>query len=183
VRFYPEVPARRLTTMLRDGLLLVLLVLLAWLGLKVHDSVDELSVLGSGVKKVGDSVPFIGDPVKDLGERGEDSVHHLANVLGLVTFGIPALLLLWRMLPDRIAQIRSLTAAARVLRARDDPESRRALAQRAAFSLPYGQLLGYTPDPLGDLAAERYDALVAAAFEDAGLRPPTSGAHDERPAR
>ena len=176
MRFYPEMPGRRLATILRDAVLLVLLALLAWLGLKVHDSVDKLSVLGSGVKEVGDAVPVIGDPVKDLGERGENSVHHLANVLGLVTFGLPALLLLWRMLPDRIAQIRSLSAAARVLRASDDPESRRVLAQRAAFSLPYGQLLGYTRDPLGDLAAKRYDALVAAAFEDAGLRPPASRA-------
>jgi hypothetical protein len=171
VRFYPELPGRRLTAILRDALLLFLLLLLAWLGLKVHDTVDELSVLGSGVKKVGDSVPFVGDPVKDLGERGEESVHHLANLLGLVIFAVPALLVLWRMLPERIAEIRSLTAAARVLRAGNDPERRRALAQRAAFSLPYGQLLLYTPDPLGDLAAQRYDALVAAAFEDAGLRP------------
>jgi hypothetical protein len=172
VRFYPELPARRVSTILRDGLLLLLLILFAWLGLKVHDAVDELSVLGSGVKEVGEAVPFVGDPVKDLGERGEDSAHHLADLLGLAIFGIPALLLVWRMLPDRIAQIRSLTAAARVLRARDDPERRRVLAQRAACSLPYGQLLAYTADPLGDLAAERYDALVAAAFEDAGLRPP-----------
>jgi hypothetical protein len=42
---------------------------------------------------------------------------------------------------------------------------------RAAFSLPYAQLLAYTRDPFGDLAAERYDALVAAALDDAGLRP------------
>jgi hypothetical protein len=42
---------------------------------------------------------------------------------------------------------------------------------RAAFSLPYGQLLQYTRDPLGDLEDGRYDALVAAALEDAGLRP------------
>lgn len=172
MRFYPELPGRRLSAILRDALLLLLLVLLAWLGLKVHDTVDELSVLGSGVKKVGDSVPFVGDPVKDLGERGEESVHHLANVLGLIVFGVPALLVLWRMLPDRIAQVRSLTAAARVLRGSGDSERLRALAQRAAFSLPYGQLLLYTPDPLGDLASGRYDALVAAAFEDAGLRPP-----------
>lgn len=174
MRFYPELPAQRLTTILGDALLLLLLVLLAWLGLKVHDTVDKVSVLGSGVKKVGESVPFVGDPVKDLGESGEDSVHHLANVLGLVIFGVPALLVLWRMLPERISQIRSLTAAARVLRASDDPERRRALAERAAFSLPYGQLLLYTSDPFGDLAAQRYDALVAAAFVDAGLRPPTS---------
>jgi hypothetical protein len=174
VRFYPELPARRLSTILRDSVLLVLLILFAWLGLKVHDAVDELSVLGSGVKEVGEAVPFVCDPVKDLGQRGEDSVHRLANLLGLAIFGIPALLLVWRMVPDRIAQIRSLTAAARVLRARDDPERRRVLAQRAAFSLPYGQLLAYTADPLGDFAAERYDALVAAAFEDAGLRPPST---------
>lgn len=172
MRLYPELPARRASAVLRDGALLLLLIVFAWLGLKVHDAVDELSVLGTGVKEVGDAVPLVGDPVKDLGERGESSVRRLANVLGLVIFGIPALLLLWRMLPDRIAQIRSLSAAARVLRAPDDPERRRALAQRAAFSLPYGQLLAYTADPLGDLAAERYDALVAAAFEDAGLRAP-----------
>jgi len=57
-----------------------------------------------------------------------------------------------------------------VLLARSDGAS---LAQRAAFSLPYSQLLAYTPDPLGDLAAERYHSLVAAALEDAGLRAPS----------
>jgi hypothetical protein len=67
-------------------------------------------------------------------------------------------------------QIRRLTAADRVLRQPDSLERRRLLAMRAAFSLPYGRLLEYTSDPLGDLAGERYDALVAAAFEDVGLR-------------
>lgn len=172
MRLYPELPGRRFATIGHDVLLLVLLLLLAWLGLKVHDAVDKLSVLGSGVKKVGETVPVVGDPVEDLGKEGEDSVHHLANLLGLVTFGIPALLVLWRLLPERIAQIRRLTAASRVLRAGGDRERRRLLAQRAAFSLPYGLLLEYTPDPLGDLAAERYEPLVAAALEDAGLRAP-----------
>ena len=172
MRLYPELPARRLATIGHDLLLVALLALLAWLGLKVHDAVDRLAVLGSGVKKVGESVPVVGDPVENLGADGEDSVHHLANLLGLVVFGVPALLVLWRLLPDRISEIRRLTAAARVLQAGDDPQRQRLLAQRAAFSLPYGQLLAYTPDPLGDLAAERYDPLVAAALEDAGLRAP-----------
>jgi hypothetical protein len=172
VRLYPELPARRLATIGHDLLLLVLLALLAWLGLKVHDAVDNLAVLGSGVKKVGGSVPVVGDPVEDLGARGEDSVHHLANLLGLIVFAVPALLVLGRLLPERLSQIRRLTAAARVLKAGDDPQRRRVLAQRAAFSLPYSQLLTYTPDPLGDLAAQRYDSLVAAALEDAGLRTP-----------
>jgi hypothetical protein len=73
------------------------------------------------------------------------------------------------MVPPRIRQIRQLTAAARVLR---EPagERRRLLAMRAAFALPYGQLLRYTSDPIGDLAEERYEALLAAVLEDAGLR-------------
>jgi hypothetical protein len=170
VRLYPELPGRRFATVVHDVLLLVVLVLLAWLGLKVHDAVDQLAVLGSGVKKVGDAVPVVGGPVSDLGQEGEDSVHYLANLLGLVTFGLPALLVLWWLLPERMAQVRRLTAASRVLRGVDDPKRRRVLAQRAAYSLPYGRLLEFSDDPLGDLAAERYDPLVAAALEDAGLR-------------
>jgi hypothetical protein len=61
-----------------------------------------------------------------------------------------------------------------VLHGADDPERRRLLAMRAAFALPYGQLLKFTSDPLGDLKAERYDDLVRAALEDAGLRGPAS---------
>jgi hypothetical protein len=170
VRLYPQPPGRRFATVGHDVLLLLLLALLAWLGLKVHDAVDRLAVLGSGVKKVGDSVPLVGGPVSDLGQEGEDSVHYLANLLGAITFGLPALIVLWWLLPDRLAQIRRLTAASKALRDADDPRRRRVLAQRAAFSLPYGRLLQYSDDPLGDLAAERYDPLVAAALDDAGLR-------------
>jgi len=170
MRIYPELPARRFATMSHDVLLVVVLVLLAWLGLKVHDAVDQLAVLGSGVKKVGDTVPVVGGPVSDLGQEGEDSVHYLANLLGLVVFGLPALLVLWWLLPERMAQVRKLNAASRALRGTHEPQRRRVLAHRAAYSLPYGRLLEYTDDPFGDLAAERYDPLVAAALEDAGLR-------------
>ena len=50
-----------------------------------------------------------------------------------------------------------------------DPERRRLVAMRAAFSLPYGTLLAYTRDPIGDLAEGRYEALVDAIADDAGL--------------
>jgi hypothetical protein len=204
MRLYPDVPSRRFSTLASDLLVLLLLVLFAWLGLEVHDAVDRLAVLGHGVRETGsaiqsgfdsaadavDDVPLVGGKVADglrgagqgtggdladLGRSGEDSAHRLANLLGLLTFALPSLLLLLRFLPDRLAQVRRLTAATRVLAAPDEPERRRTIAMRAAFALPYGRLLEHTRDPLGDLAAGRYDALVAAALEDAGLRGPQPG--------
>jgi hypothetical protein len=165
MRFYPDIPSRRLRTVVRDALVLILLVCFALIGKWVHDVVDKLAVLGEGVRKAGSSVPLVGDPVEDLGRRGEEDVHHLANVLGSLFFLLPVFALIVWYWPRRMAQIRTLTAASRVL----EGANARLVAMRAAFSLPYGQLLAYTRDPLGDLAAEHYGPLVAAALEDAGL--------------
>jgi hypothetical protein len=48
-------------------------------------------------------------------------------------------------------------------------ERRRLVAMRAAFSLPARDLAHHTKDPLGELAAERYDPLIAAAYDEAGF--------------
>jgi hypothetical protein len=200
VRLYPQLPGPRIGTLSRDLLIVALLVLFAWLGKQVHDAVDALAVLGEGVRSGGEAVqggfesaadavdgtPVVGGEiadglrdageasggnVADLGTAGEEKVHYLANLLGLLMFAIPSAFMLLAMLPPRIRQIRQLTAASRVLR---EPvaERRRLLAMRAAFALPYDQLLQYTKDPIGDLAAERYEPLVNAVLEDAGLRAP-----------
>ena len=167
MRLYPDIPSRRFRTLVRDLLVIVLLIGFGLVGLWVHDTVDKLAVLGEGVRTVGEKVPFGGgDPIEDLGRSGEEGVHDLANLLGLLFFGLPAAMLLARYVPRRLDQVRTLTSASRVL-VGGDP---RLVAMRAAFSLPYGTLLAYTQDPLGDLRAERYDALLAAAFEEAGLR-------------
>lgn len=200
MRIYPDIPRRRLHVAARDALVVALLALFAWAGFAVHDAVDKLAILGTGVRDAGTSVegafdtaadnvesaPVVGGTlgdalrgagegtggnVADAGRAGEDAVHQLADILGLTTFGIPALLLLLRYLPSRVGLARRLTAADRVLRADASPERRQAVAMRAAFSLPYGQLLEFTRDPLGDLVEERYDPLIAAALDDAGLRP------------
>jgi hypothetical protein len=42
---------------------------------------------------------------------------------------------------------------------------------RAAFSLSAAELARHTRDPIGDLAEGRYDPLIAAAYDEAGLRP------------
>ncbi len=199
MRFYPDIPTRRVSTLARDLLTVALLVLLAWIALKVHDAVDRLAVLGEGVNEAGSSIengfegaadavdgtPIVGSEladglrgagegtggnVADLGQEGEDRTHRLADILGLVTFFVPATFLVLRAVPSRIAQVRQLTAAERVLLERETPERQRLIAMRAAFALPYGQLLAYTRDPLGDLEHGRYDALVQALVEDAGLR-------------
>lgn len=201
MRLYPDVPAKRRSTIMRDLALLGLVVLFAWAGFRVYSVVDDLTVLGSGVKDAGVSVqngfgsvahsvagiPFIGDNVSGalesvgqgsggnvaaLGQDGVDKVHSLALLLGFLVFALPTLLVIVVMLPARIRQVRRLTAANAALVDLHDPERRRLLAMRAAFGLSYVTLLGYTRDPFGDLAAGRYDQLVAAAVDDIGIRRP-----------
>ena len=92
----------------------------------------------------------------------------------MVTFVIPAALIVWHYLPERLAQIRKLTAATRVLGPGPEPGPARGRGHaRLAFSLPFLQPLRYTEDLLGDLASGRYEALLAAVLDDAGLRGPS----------
>jgi hypothetical protein len=199
MRIYPDQTGRRIDLMARDLAVVLALVLFALIALKVHDAVDNLAVLGEGVESAGNAVsggfdsaadaldgaPLVGDSigdalrgagegsggeVADLGRGGAGAAHDLANLLGLLFFALPAALLLLWTLPPRIRQIRRLNEAASAI-GELTPERRRLLAMRAAFGLPYGELLRFTQDPLGDLEAGRYDALVAAELEQAGLRP------------
>jgi hypothetical protein len=194
MRLYPDVPQARNRTIAGDAAVVALVILFAWLGVKVHDNVAELSGLGRGVRDAGAAVqggfrsagdavggaPVVGGQLRDAlrdagsgtggsavdaGRAGERSAYRLANLLGWLTFLLPTVLLLSRVLPPRVAQARRLTAAQRVLLGGDE----RLLARRAAFGLPYATLLRHTRDPLGDLQAGRHDALVAAVLEDAGL--------------
>ena len=200
MRLYPDLRAQRIDLMARDLAVVLALVLFAKIALEVHDAVDKLAVLGEGVESAGgavtggfeaaadavDGAPFVGDDigdalrgagegsggeVQDLGRGGAGAVHDLANLLGLLFFLPPGHVAAAVELPPRIRQVRRLNAAARVLQDPDSPERRELLAARAAFGLPYGTLLRYTKDPIGDLQAGRFDALVQAELEQAGLRP------------
>ena len=211
LKLYPDVPAKRRSTILRDLLLLGLVVVFAWMGFKVHDAVNSLAVLGSGVKHAGLSVqsgfnsaagavggiPLIGGKlsaalqsagqgsggnVAAFGQSGVDKTHELALLLGVIVFALPTVIVLLIMVPPRVRQIRQLAAANAALVDMDDPERRRLLAMRAAFGLSYLTLLSYTRDPLGDLAAARYDPLVTAALDDVGIRRPVGGPQTATPA-
>jgi hypothetical protein len=200
VRLYPDIPRSRANAILGDVLVLVLLLLFAWLGLKVHATVAELTSLPRAIGDTGGSiqrgfesagsavggVPVVGDALGEaLRNAGSDAggqieataasrvedVNRVATLLGVLTFLLPAIAVLSRFLPDRITRARRLTAAARVIGPALTPERERTLAMRAAYGLPYERLVRYTPDPLGDLEAGRYGDLAAAALDDAGLRP------------
>jgi hypothetical protein len=162
MRLYPDLPAARTATILRDVAVLAALLVLALAGRAVHDAVDELAGLGRGVSEAGRSVqggfsdaagavegvPIVGGELgaslrsvgegsggqaAQLGREGEEGVHRLATLLGWLVFGIPAGLVLARYGPDRVRQARRLTDAAAVL----DPAgaadpARRALLARRA---------------------------------------------------
>jgi hypothetical protein len=200
MRIYPDTPNERGRAVARDALTLLALFVLAWLALKVHDTVDKLAVLGTGVRDSGNAVQDgfgaaadavsgvpvvggdVGDAFRDAGEgtggnvadagrAGEERIHDLANLLGFLFFAIPASILLLTTLPARIRQVRELNAAQALLDTSSE-ERRKLLAMRAAFSLPARELTRHTNDPLGDLVAGRYEPLIEAAYAAEGLAPP-----------
>jgi hypothetical protein len=197
MRLYPDTADDRGRRVAKDALIILTLIVLAWMGLKVHDTVDKLAVLGTGVHDSGqvvedgfdkaagavDGVPVIGGDlggalkdagsgtggnVAQAGADGEQRVHDLANLLGFLMFAVPASILLVLTVPGRIRQIRELNATDRLLDISTE-DRRRLVAMRAAFSLPAAELARHTRDPMGDLAAGRYDPLIDAAYDEAGL--------------
>ena len=196
---YPQISPRRERTLLADAGLLVAIIALAIAGLKVHDAIDSLKSVTAPIASAGSTVrrdfrsaadsvsgvPIVGGQLAGgLRQAGADSgggaiaatqtanhdIDRVAGLIGWLIFLVPTLLILLRFLPARLDQIRRLNAARRVLLDRAAPASRQLVAERAAFSLPYGQLLRHTPHPLADLERGHLDPLIQAALEDAGLR-------------
>ena len=198
MRLYPDTADDRGRAVAKDALVILTLIVLAWLGFKVHGAVDKLAVLGTGVHDSGqvvqdgfdraadaiDGVPVVGGQLGDAmrsagegtggnvaqaGSDGEQRVHDLANLLGFLMFAIPASILLVLTVPGRIRQVRELNATDRLLDISTE-DRRRLVAMRAAFSLPATDLARHTRDPIGDLAAGHYEPLIDAAYDEAGLR-------------
>lgn len=197
---YPSERRRQRATVARDVLVLASLALLAWLGRRVYVLVDDLRSVTDAVQGAGSSVqngfgsaaevlagtPLVGDElagalqaagattggnVVELALTGDTAIHRLALALGLLTFSVPAAIVLVLYLPVRVGQVRRLRAARLVFREAHDPERRPLLAMRAALSLPIDDLVEYTRDPIGDLVRGDHDALVTALLADAGLAP------------
>jgi hypothetical protein len=108
----------------------------------------------------------------EAGRAGERQALETARLLGWLTFLVPTLLLLARVLPGRLREVRRRRTARRLLTAAPiDPRRAAALASRAAYGLPWEALARHTDDPIGDLVAGEHVRLVEAlGAEDAGLR-------------
>lgn len=198
---YPDLALPRARAILLDATVLLLLILCWMAGTAVHDAVAKLDVLGRGVQRAGtqvragfesagnkvDGTPVVGErleealddagretgvPVVRAGTRGRAAVADLANILGWTVGGLPALVLLLWFVPSRTRRARAVIDARRVFAAAHDPEHQRLLAMRAAFDLPFGTLLAYTRDPIGDLAEGRHEPLLRALGAAYGLRAP-----------
>lgn len=206
MRLYPQLPLPRTRTIAGDVVVVALVVLFAWSGIKVHDTVSDLKSITGGVRDAGTSVqdgfaraagavsgiPIVGGVLSDSLEEtggatggsvvqaaddGEEAVNDTANVLGWVTFALPTLVLMAFFVPLRGRQITRLTRAHQMLAAvPPGPERRRLLAMRAALGMPWEDLRPYTRDPIGDLEAGRLEPLLAALYADGGLRPPAPAA-------
>src|SRR3954454_24160641 len=192
MRLYPDTADDRGRAVAKDALVILTLILLAWLGFKVHDTVDKLAVLGTGVHDSGrvvqdgfdraadavNGVPVVGgelgDALQDAGEGtggnvaqagtdGAERVHDLANLLGFLMFAVPASILLVLTVPGRLRQIRELNATDRLLDVSTE-DRRRLVAMRASSSPPPTELALHTRNPIGALAAGRYDPLIDAAY-------------------
>jgi hypothetical protein len=199
-RIYPDVPARRRAAVWRDAGTVTVVVLLAVLGWLVYDLVERVTVVATGVEEAGtsvvdgfgraadavDGVPVVGGRIAgalsevgdttggravELGEEARASIHRAALAAGLVTFVVPAGVYLAVAVPRRVQEVQRLAGARAMVAGGSDPERRRLLATRAAFALPAENLVRFTGDPIGDLAAGRYDRLVDALYDEAGLLP------------
>jgi hypothetical protein len=196
---YPQISPRRERTLLTDIAVVVLVLALAWVGIKVHDGIDGLKSVTAPLAQAGTSVrsdfraaansisgvPIVGGQLAsglrragaDTGgsavaatQTADNAIDTAATLTGWLVFLLPTVILLARHVPARVSQVRRLNAAARVLGESVSPGVRRLVAERAAFSLPYQQLLRYSRQPLADLEQGHLDPLIAAALEDEGLR-------------
>ncbi len=203
---YPDLPGPRVQALARDALTLLLLLVFAWLGLRVKHDVDRLDAFGTGVIAAGSglrsgfldaasaasNVPLAGGAIAgalrgaagstgggvvSVGRAGVNGAHHLGTILGLLMWGIPSLLLLVLVLPRRWREVRELRELRRALRAPDAQARQRLLALRAALSAPDEVLFAHSSDPAGDLLAGRYEPLAAAALEAGGVSPSSGSAH------
>jgi hypothetical protein len=135
----------------------------------------------SGIPLVGEQVRTLterafaaaGTPLSSFGTDLEQFIVIVSIVLAALFALVTIVPWLNRYLPWRLERLVRLRAAHRAVRTAPTlPEAtvKEVLALRAVTRLDYQTLLEFTPDPLGDWAAGRYDRLARAELATVGLR-------------
>ena len=129
----------------------------------------------TGLRDVAeDAFAGAGVPISAFGTDLEGLILLVAALLGLLFLLVPTIPWLNRYVPWRWARLQSMRAGHRAIRVApvaDTVAVREVLALRAVTRLDYRELLGFTPDPIGDWVAGRHDRLAQAELASVGLRP------------
>ena len=179
-----------------DAVVVVWTIVWIALGITVGTFVGRLSAVGEGVSDAGRAVGRAGDAIADLSdvpligggfaelsseitgmgretvERGrsiEDDVDRLALLIGASIALAPTLPVLAIWGPPRISRERERHALRTSLR-RGDDVALAFLAHRAVATRLFRELRTVSDDPVGDLAAGRYEALASLELQHLGLR-------------
>lgn len=178
-----------------DLVMVVWVAVWAVLGMAVAREVRGISELSQTVGTVGKaieesgrtlrelgSVPIVGGEIAGPAKRIEDagrsviasgrssreSVRDLSLLLGLAIGLIPSLAPLAFYVPARIAHVRDRRALERLIE-ESEPGVAALLAYRAAYSMPYRDLVRHASDPMGELRARRYRRLALAELARHGV--------------
>jgi len=142
-------------------------------GRDLGESLAGLPLVGAQVRDIArDAFAGAGTPLVSFGTELERFIFVIAFALAALLAIVTLQPWLSRYLPWRLGRVRRVRAAHQAIRtgsALSDPDTERVLAMRAVSRLDYADLLEYTPDPLGDWAAGRHDALARAELASQGL--------------
>jgi hypothetical protein len=142
-------------------------------GRDLGESLAGLPLVGSQVRDITrDAFAGAGTPLASFGTELERFIFVIAFLLAALLALVTLQPWLSRYLPWRVARLRRVRAAHQAIRTGtdlSDADTRRMLAMRAVSRLDYADLLDYTPDPLGDWSAGRYEALARAELASQGL--------------
>lgn len=208
MKLYADLPARRVTQILADALMLAWV--LGWVraGFAVHeatmrlaapgrrlegagrgfreklstagDGVDDLPVLGDRVSTPFRDASGAGTSIEDAGADLVGAVERLATTLGWVTAVTPVLVVGVFWLGARLRFARRAGSAQALVDSVDDLDL---FALRAMTHQPLSRLAAISDDPAG--AWRRGDAdviheLAVLELADCGLRPPRASGHAAR---
>ena len=114
-----------------------------------------------------------GDQLVTLGGQAHGSIDNMALAFSLLTAVPPILIVGGAYAAWRWRDAREMGAALAFVRSAERTgrldQARAVLAYRAVAQLSFTHLMAASQDPVGDLAAHRYDALATAMLRRAGL--------------